>query len=78
MGAIVSALPYIFGRLAILMLGTHFLFIPGLLLLTFAAILQAATAGAVKAVRMTTSLTETIHPEIESTPAGVSNCQPIG
>ena len=57
MGAIVSTPPYIFGRVAILMLGSHLLLIPGLVLLTFAAMLQAAAAGAVKAVKMSTSLT---------------------
>ena len=57
MGALVSTPPYVFGRLAILMLGSKLLLIPGIALLTFAAILQAATAGAVKAVKMSTSLT---------------------
>lgn len=57
MGAIVSTPPYILGRLAILMLGSHWLFIPGIVLLTFAAMLQAAAAGAVKAVKLTTTLT---------------------
>ena len=57
MGAIVSTPPYIFGRLAILMLGSHLLLIPGIALLTFAATLQAAATGAVKAVKMSTSLT---------------------
>ena len=57
MGALVSTPSYVFGRLAILMLGSKLLFIPGIVLLTFAAVLQAATAGAVKAVKMSTSLT---------------------
>jgi hypothetical protein len=37
MGAVVSAPPYLFGRLAILMLGSQVLRIPGLVLLAFAA-----------------------------------------
>lgn len=57
MGAFVSTPPYLFGRLAILMLGSHVLRIPGLILLAFAAMLQAAATSAVKAVKMTTSLT---------------------
>jgi hypothetical protein len=57
MGAVVSTPPYILGRIAILMLGTQLLLIPGVVLLTFAAVLQAGATGAVKAVKMSTSLT---------------------
>ena len=57
MGAVVSAPPYLLGRLAILMLGSQVLRIPGFVLLAFAATLQAAATSAVKAVKMTTSLT---------------------
>jgi hypothetical protein len=37
----VSTPPYIFGRPAILMLGSHLLLIPGIALLTFAAMLHS-------------------------------------
>jgi hypothetical protein len=57
MGAIVSTPGYILGRVAILMLGFHLLLIPGIALLTFAAVLQTAATSAVKAVKMSTSLT---------------------
>ena len=57
MGAVVSTPPYLFGRLAILMLGSDLLRIPGFALLVFAATLQAGATGAVKAVKLTTSLT---------------------
>jgi hypothetical protein len=57
MGVVVSTPPYLFGRLAILMLGSNLLRIPGLILLAFAATLQAGATGAVKAVKMSTSLT---------------------
>ena len=57
MGAIVSTPPYLFGRLGILMLGSQLLRIPGFALLAVAAILQAGATGAVKAVKMSTSLT---------------------
>lgn len=57
MGVVVSTPPYLFGRLGILMLGSHLLRIPGIVLLTVAAILQAGATGAVKAVKMSTSLT---------------------
>ena len=57
MGAIVSTPPYIVGRIAILMLGSNVLFILGIALLTVAAALQTAATSAVKAVKMSTSLT---------------------
>ena len=57
MGAIVSTPGYILGRVAILMLGVHLLLIPGIALLTFAAVLQTAATSAVKAVKMSSSLT---------------------
>jgi uncharacterized membrane protein len=57
MGAVVSAPPYVLGRIAMLMLGTDLLLIPGVVLLTVAAMLQAGATGAVKAVKMSTSLT---------------------
>jgi hypothetical protein len=57
MGAVVCTPPYVFGRVAILMLGSHLLFIPGIALLAFAATLQAAATGAVKAVKMSATFT---------------------
>jgi hypothetical protein len=57
MGAVVSTPPYLVGRLAILMLGSDLLRIPGIALLTFAAVLQAGATSAVKTVKMSTKLT---------------------
>jgi len=57
MGALVSTPPYVLGRVAILMLGSRLLLIPGIVLLVFAATLQAGATAAVKAVKMSTSLT---------------------
>jgi hypothetical protein len=57
MGAVVSTPPYLLGRIAILMLGSSVLRIPGVVLLIVAAMLQAAATSAVKAVKMTTKLT---------------------
>jgi hypothetical protein len=57
MGTVVSTPPYLVGRLAILMLGSDLLRIPGIALLTFAAVLQAGATSAVKAVKMSTKLT---------------------
>jgi hypothetical protein len=39
------------------MLGFHLLLIPGIALLTIAAVLQAGATGAVKAVKVSTTLT---------------------
>jgi hypothetical protein len=57
MGAVVCTPPYVLGRIALLMLGSQALLIPGVVLLTFAAVVQAGATGAVKAVKLTTSLT---------------------
>jgi hypothetical protein len=62
MGAVVSTPPYLLGRLAILMLGSSVLRIPGVAVLVVAATLQAAATSAVKAVKMTTKLTAPRQP----------------
>ena len=56
LGAIVCTPPYLLGRVAILMLGSHVLVIPAIVLLTCAATLQAGATGAVKAVQMSAKL----------------------
>jgi cytochrome c biogenesis factor len=66
MGAIVSTPGYILGRVAILMLGFQRLLIPGIALLTFAAVLQTAATSAVKAVKMSSSLTARRPSGVES------------
>lgn len=55
-GAVVCTPPYLLGRVGILMLGSHILLIPGIIVLTFAVILQAGATGAVKAVKMSARL----------------------
>ena len=55
-GAVVCTPPYILGRLGILMLGTHALLIPGIVVVTLAATLQAGATGAVKTVKMSAKL----------------------
>ena len=49
LGALVCGPPHLLNRLAILMLGFRWLFIPGIILLTFGVTLQAGATGAVKA-----------------------------
>ena len=55
-GAVVCTPPYLIGRIGILMLGSHTLFIPGILVLTLGFTLQAGATGAVKAIKMSAKL----------------------
>ena len=55
MGAAICTPPYLIGRLGILMLGSKVLFIPGLILITVGATVQAGATGAVNAVKMSSS-----------------------
>ena len=72
MGAVVSTPPYILGRIGILMLGSDLLFIPGLILMTVGATLQAGATGAVRTVSMSAKLLGADHssapPARERTP----------
>ncbi len=65
LGAIVCTPPYLLGRLGILMLGSHVLLIPGIVVVAFAAALQAGATGAVKTVKMSAKLIDP-HPERRS------------
>jgi uncharacterized membrane protein len=56
LGAVVCTPPYVLTRVAILMLGSKVLFVPGLILLTFGVALQAGATGAVKAIKMSVGL----------------------
>ena len=55
-GAVVCTPPYVLGRVGLLMLGSHALFIPGVILLTIGLTLQAGATGAVKAIKMSAKL----------------------
>jgi hypothetical protein len=55
-GAAVCTPPYLLGRLGLLMLGSKVLLIPGILVLALGITLQAGATGAVRAVKMSTSL----------------------
>ncbi len=59
--------PYLLERLGILMIGTRALLIPGVAVLAFAALLQAGTTGAVRAIKMSASLLP--EPEVARTAA---------
>ena len=67
-GATICAPPYLLGRVALLMLGSKLLLIPGIILLAVAVTLQAGTSGAVRAVTVSASLIGTGR--VERTPAG--------
>ncbi len=56
LGAVVSTPPYLLGRIGILMLGSHALFIPGIVFVAVGFTLQAGATGAVKAVKLSAHL----------------------
>jgi hypothetical protein len=58
LGAVVCTPPYLLGRLGILMLGSHALVIPGVVIVALAATLQAGATGAVKTVKMSAALVD--------------------
>jgi hypothetical protein len=68
LGATVCTPPYLLGRLGILMLGSKYLLIPGIVALTLGFTLQAGATGAVRAIKM--SLKLTADPSPASTKAG--------
>ena len=57
LGVTVSLPPYILGRVGILMLGSRALLIPGIVLVALGVTLQAGATGAVRAIKMSASLT---------------------
>jgi hypothetical protein len=60
-GGLVSSPPYAIGRVGILMLGSHILFIPGIFLLTLGATLQIGATSAVKTIKMSSKLVAGQH-----------------
>jgi hypothetical protein len=56
LGAVVCTPPYLLGRIGLLMLGSHVLFIPGVVLMALGFTLQAGATGAVKAIKMSAIL----------------------
>jgi hypothetical protein len=56
-GATVCTPPYLLGRLGLLMLGSKVLFIPGIFVIAIGVTLQAGATGAVRAIKMSVSLT---------------------
>ena len=56
-GATVCTPPYLLGRLGLLMLGSKVLLIPGIFVFAIGITLQAGATGAVRAIKMSVSLT---------------------
>ncbi len=57
LSATVCAPPYILGRVGILMLGSKTLFIPGIFVVALGVTLQSGATGAVRAIKMSATLT---------------------
>jgi len=55
-GAVVCTPPYVLARIGLIMLGSHTLFIPGIIVLAIGLTLQAGATGAVKAIKMSAKL----------------------
>jgi len=55
-GAVVCTPPYLLGRLGLVMLGSHALFVPGLIVFSVGLTLQAGATSAVKTVKMSAKL----------------------
>ena len=55
-GAVICTPPYALGRVGLLMLGSHTLFVLGIILFAIGLTLQAGATGAVKTVKMTAKL----------------------
>lgn len=55
-GAVICTPPYVLGRIGLLMLASHALFIPGVILFAIGLTLQAGATGAVKTVKMSAKL----------------------
>jgi hypothetical protein len=73
LGALVCAPAYVIGRIGILLLGSHFLFALGVVLLVVGFTLEAGATGAVKAIKMSAKLAagKAANPSAES-PAAVN------
>jgi hypothetical protein len=65
-GAVICSPPYVLGRVGILMLGSHVLFIPGIFVVALGFTLQAGATGAVKAIKMSASLAAGRQPTASS------------
>jgi len=77
LGAVVCTPPYLLGRLGILLLGSHTLFILGIILLALGGVLEAGTEGAVKAVKVSAKLVTGHRPDDDEMPEAASDAQQL-
>jgi hypothetical protein len=73
LGAVVCTPPYLLGRTGILMLGSHTLFILGIIFLAVGGALEAGTEGAVKAVKVSAKLVTGHRPDDEEAQQAASD-----
>ena len=75
LGAVVCTPPYLLGRVGILMLGSHTLFILGIILFAVGGALEAGAEGAVKAVKVSAKLVAGHRPDDGEVPEAASDAQ---
>jgi hypothetical protein len=75
LGAVVCTPPYLLGRVGILMLGSHTLFVLGIILLSVGGALEAGTEGAVKAVKVSAKLVVGHGSDDEEAPEAASDAR---
>jgi len=75
-GAVVCTPPYVLGRVGLLMLGSHVLFVPGCILLAIGLALQAGATGAVKAVKVSAKLASGTRTAADGDPAPAAAVSP--
>lgn len=78
LGSVVCTPPYLLGRVGILMLGSHSLLIPGIILLAVGFTLESGATGAVKAIKMSAKLVGGQNPAPIDAPARRQLIEPPG
>ena len=78
LGAVVTSPPYLLGRVGILLLGSHTLFILGIILLCVGGVLEAGAEGAVKAVKVSAKLVTGHRPDDGEVPEAASDARREG
>ena len=83
-GATVCTPPYLLGRLGILMLGSKVLLIPGIFVIAIGITLQAGATGAVRAIKLSASLTAgppfracAARPRVSTLSGDASEAEPV-
>ena len=77
-GAVVCTPPYLLGRIGLLMLESHVLFIPGIIVFAAGLMLDAGATSAVKAVKMSAKFLPGHQPADRQPPTGPGPITPTG